>query len=251
MSARALRLLSIRLARHWLLTLIVSILAVFAASYFCFTTTHALESFDTGSCTPLTLDSSGKCVASLQALLNDDQPYLSIPVDGYFGQQTQQAVIDFQAVHHLAMDGVVAGETARAINESSPRPSILSYAAGFVNSRLALSAKLCVTALMMAVTIICLLLRAVRAGSSSLLRIRCALAGLFSALIAANSAAMEILMTEAHGWIDKFLCVILIALAAALLKLLTEMFPPMYDLSAFADPPSPETQPQIKAGYDS
>jgi hypothetical protein len=40
-----LRLLSVSLARHWLQTLIVSVLAVFAASYFYFTSVHALESF--------------------------------------------------------------------------------------------------------------------------------------------------------------------------------------------------------------
>ena len=248
MSVRALLLLSIHLARHWLLTLIISALAVFTASYFYFTTTHALESFDTGSCTPLTLGSSGKCVSSLQELLNADRPYPSIAVDTYFGQQTQQAVIEFQSAHHLAADGVVASETANAINKSSPRPSILSYAAGFVNSRLAVPAKLCVAALMIAVAIMCLLLRAARTGSSSLLRIRCALAGLFAALFAASSTATQSLMAEAHGWVDKFLCIILVALTAALLKLLTEMFP-MSAFSAFADPLSGETQSQIKAGY--
>ena len=189
-------------------------------------------------------------MSSLQELLNADQPYPSIAVDNYLGQQTQQAVIEFQSAHHLVADGVVAGETANAINESSPRPSILSYAFGFVNSRLAVSAKLCVAALMIAVTIICLLLRAARAGSSSLLRIRCALAGLFAALFAASSAATQSLMAEAHGWLDKSLCIILAALTAALLKLLTEMFP-MSAFSAFADPPPAETQSQIKAGYGS
>ena len=188
MPVRALRLLSIRLARRWLLTFIVSILTVFAASYFYFTTMHALESFDTGSCTPLTLNSSGKCVSGLQTLLN---------------------------------------------------------------SQLALSAKLCVAALMIAVTIICLLLRAARAGSDSLLRIRCALAGLFAALIAANSAATESLIAEAHGWVTKLLCIILVALTAALLRLVTEMFPNMSGLSVFADPSSRETQSQVKAEYGS
>jgi hypothetical protein len=250
MSVRTLRLLSIHLARHWLLTLIISILAVFAASYFYFTTTHALESFNARSCTPLALDSSGKCVSSLQELLNANQPYPPIAVDGYFGQQTQQAVIEFQSAHNLATDGVVADKTAGAINESSPRPSILSYAVGFVNSQLAVSAKLFVVALMIAVTIVCLLLRAARAGSSSLLRIRCALAGLFTALIAANSAATQGLMAETHGWVDKFLCIILGALSATLLKLLTEMSP-VPAFSAFAEPPSPETQSRIKAGYGS
>ena len=250
MSVRALRALSIHLARHWLLTLIISMSAIFAASYFYFTTTHSLESFDTGSCTPLSLDYSGKCVSSLQELLNTERPYSLISVDGYFGEQTEQDVAEFQSAHHLAVDGVVAGETANALNESSPRPGILSYAGGFANSRLAVSAKLCVAALLVAVTIICLLLRAARAGSSRLIRIRCALAGLFAALIAANSAATQSLLAEAHGWVDKFLCIILIALTAALLKLLTEMFP-MSAFSAFADPSSPETQSQIRAGYGS
>jgi peptidoglycan hydrolase-like protein with peptidoglycan-binding domain len=116
------------LARHWLLTLIVSILAVFAASYFCFTAVHALESFDTESCTPLALGSSGKCVSSLRALLNRNQPYPAIAVDGYFGPQAKQAAIGFQSAHHLAaVDGVVAGETAGAINKFSPWPMRAGY----------------------------------------------------------------------------------------------------------------------------
>jgi|HubBroStandDraft_6_1064221.scaffolds.fasta_scaffold923923_1 hypothetical protein len=83
-----LRLLSINLARHWLQTLIVSVLAVFAASYFYFMSVHALESFDAGSCTPLAAGDSGKCASSLQALLDDNRPYPGITVDGYFGVQT-------------------------------------------------------------------------------------------------------------------------------------------------------------------
>jgi hypothetical protein len=170
-------------------------------------------------------------------------------IDGYFGQGTQQAVIQFQSTHELTADGVVAGQTAYAINKFSPRPGVLSYAAGFASSKLALSAKLCVAALMIAVTIICLLLRAARAGSGSLLRIRCTLAGLFAALIAANSAATDTLMAEAHGWVAKFWCIILIALTAALLRLLAEMFPGMSPVSPFTDPGSPDTRSHIKAGY--
>jgi len=224
------------LGRHWLLTLIVSILAVFAVSYFYFTAIHALESFDTGSCTPLALGSSGKCVSSLQALLNRNQPYPAIAVDGDFGPQTQQAVIEFQSAYHLAVDGDVASQTAAAINEFSPRPGILSYVAGFVNSQLALSAKLCVAALMTAVTIVCLLLRATHAGFSSLLLIRCALAG----FIAASSEATGTLIAEAHNWVARLLCFIFIALIGALISLLTEMYRGMSASSAFADPPSRE-----------
>ena len=78
-----LRLLSVSLAQHWLQTLIVSVLAVFAASYFYFTNVHALESFDAGSCTPLAAGDPGKCVSDLQALLDDNRPYPGITVDGY------------------------------------------------------------------------------------------------------------------------------------------------------------------------
>lgn len=247
MSVGSFRVLSIYLARRWLLTLIISILAVFTASYFYFTTIHTLESFDTASCTPVSLDSSGKCVSNLQSLLNDNQPYPPIAVDGYFGQQTEQAVIEFQSAHHLTVDGVVAGETANAINEFSSRPSVLSYTTGFANSKLPLSAKLCVAALIIALTIICLLLRAARAGSSRLLRIRHALTGLFAALIAANSAATETLMAEAHGWVAKSFCIMLAALTAALFKLLSEMFTSMPAFPVFADPILPETQPCIEA----
>jgi Putative peptidoglycan binding domain len=251
MSARALRLLPVYLARRWVLTLVVSILTVFTASYFYFTAVHALESFDTESCTPLTLDSPpGECVASLQALLNDDlpYPYPAIAVDGNFGNHTEEAVIEFQSVHHLAVDGIVGGKTADAINEFSPRPSILSYASGFVDTRLALQAKLCVAACTIAVTIMCLLLRAARSGDSSLIRIR-ALAGSFTGLTAANSAAAGTLMTEAHGWVAKFLCIILIALAAVLLELLREILPPISALSRFADHRVQENQSQTEAWY--
>jgi len=58
---------------------------VFAASYFCCTSAHALESFDAGSCTAATAGYSGKCVSNLQALPDDNRPYPGITVDGYFG----------------------------------------------------------------------------------------------------------------------------------------------------------------------
>jgi Putative peptidoglycan binding domain len=245
-----LRLLSISLARRWLLTLIVSELAVFAGSYFYFTAMHALESFDTGSCIPLTLDSSSaECVSSLQALLNDDHLYSTISIDGYFDRPTMEAVIVFQSAHHLTVDGIVGSQTAEAINEFSPRPSALSYADGFVNSKLSLSVKLCVAALMMAVTIICLLLRAARIGPGSRIRIRCCLAGFFAALMAVNSAAAGSLMTEAHSWVAKFFCFVLVGLTAALARLIKEMFPGVTALSDFAGPMSGETQPQMRDTY--
>jgi peptidoglycan hydrolase-like protein with peptidoglycan-binding domain len=55
-----------------------------------------------GSCTPVAAGDSGKSVSSMQALLDDNRPYPGITVDGYFGAQTQQAVVDFQSAHNLA-----------------------------------------------------------------------------------------------------------------------------------------------------
>jgi len=101
------------------------------------------------------------------------------------------------------------------------------------------------------VVIICLLLRAARAFASSLLRIHCARPGLSAALVAANSAATETRLAQARGWAAKFLCIILIALIATLLDLITEVFRAMSGRLAFGDPPSQKTQPQMRAGYGS
>jgi peptidoglycan hydrolase-like protein with peptidoglycan-binding domain len=131
-----LRLPPVSLARQWLQTLIVSVLAVFAASYFYFTSARALARFDAGSYMPLATGDPGKCLSSLEALLDDNRPYPGIIVDGYFGAQTQQAVIDFQSARNLAGGGVVAAQTAHAINEFSPWPSIFSYTAGSADSKL-------------------------------------------------------------------------------------------------------------------
>jgi hypothetical protein len=110
---------------------------------------------------------------------------------------------------------------------------------------------LCVAAFLIAAVIICLLLRAARASASSLLRIRCARPGLSAALFAANSAATETLLAQARGRAAKFLCIILIALIATLLDLIAEAFRAMSGRPAFGDPPSQETQPQIRAWYGS
>jgi hypothetical protein len=64
-------------------------------------------------------------------------------------------------------------------------------------------------------------------------------------------AATEILLAQARGWAAKFLCMILIALIATLLDLLTEVFRAMSGRPAVGDPPSQETQPQMRAAYGS
>jgi hypothetical protein len=49
----------------------------------------------------------------------------------------------------------------------------------------------------------------------------------------------------------KFLCIILIALIATPLDLLTEVFRTISGRPAIGGPPSQETQPQMRAGYGS
>jgi hypothetical protein len=59
------------------------------------------------------------------------------------------------------------------------------------------------------------------------------------------------LLAQARGWTASFLCIILIALIATLLDLLTEVFRIMSGRPAFGGPPWQETQPQTRAGYGS
>lgn len=56
----------------------------------------------------LKLGSTGELVRKLQARLG-------IPVDGIFGPQTEQAVIDFQKAHGLVPDGIVGPKTWAAL----------------------------------------------------------------------------------------------------------------------------------------
>jgi hypothetical protein len=221
MSIRALGQLSTRLATQWWpLTFIVAIMLVFVASYFYVTATHALKSFDSGACGALTIGSEGGCVSSLQTLLDDNQPS-PIVIDGYFGPQTRQAVIAFQSDHQLTVDGIVATETANALNNFSPRPSIFSYASSFFSSRLSWSARLCVMALMATVLTTTVLLKTAH-RYSPIFGIRRFRVGFYGALAAATTTAVSMLLAAVHGWFPKALCIALAALAAALLALLKD-----------------------------
>ena len=64
-------------------------------------------------------------------------------------------------------------------------------------------------------------------------------------------AATETLLAQARGFAAKFLRIILIALIATLLDLLTEVFRVMSGRPAFRGPPWQEAQPQTRAGYGS
>jgi peptidoglycan hydrolase-like protein with peptidoglycan-binding domain len=176
-----------------------------------------------GSCTPLAAGDSGKCVSGLQALLDDNRPYPGITADGYFGAQTQQAVIDFQSAHSLA--GTESWRPrSRTQSTNSPRGRVFSAIRLGSRFEAGPADEAVVAAFLIAVVIICFLLRAASASASSLLRIHCARPGLSAALVAANSAATETRLAQARGWAAKFLCIILIALIATLLDLITEVF---------------------------
>jgi hypothetical protein len=114
----------------------------------------------------------------------------------------------------------VADKTANAINDFSPWPSPLSYAAAFTNSKLPVTAKLSVADVTIAVAIGCLLPRAAWDRPSSRLRFRLPLGALFAGLSTSSAAAGETLRGEVHGALNIFLSIILIGLAAAFFTLL-------------------------------
>lgn len=79
--------------------------------------------------------SSGQSVRELQQLLNA-RGY-SVKVDGQFGDQTRQAVLDYQKKNGLGADGVVGAQTWGKLQSTGEK----SYAAGYSSSQSVLSAK--------------------------------------------------------------------------------------------------------------
>src|SRR5205807_4460468 len=62
----------------------------------------------------------GEAVRKLQALLNEAND-AGLEVDGDFGRLTEQAVRDFEASRHLAVDGIVGVQTWTALVSLPPR----------------------------------------------------------------------------------------------------------------------------------
>lgn len=56
---------------------------------------------------------AGQDVAELQAMLNEQGA--SLDIDGHYGDETRQAVMDFQADNGLAVDGFTGAETWGAL----------------------------------------------------------------------------------------------------------------------------------------
>ena len=68
---------------------------------------------------PVGLTSEGPDVKAAQHLLATKHGY-DLPIDGYFGETTEQAVLDFQMTHGLAADGFIAPDTwSLAVSTSS------------------------------------------------------------------------------------------------------------------------------------
>jgi len=65
----------------------------------------------------LRLNDTGDQVSALQRRLTD-LGYFSGPVTGFFGSQTQSAVINFQQANRLTADGMVGASTASAIGRT-------------------------------------------------------------------------------------------------------------------------------------
>lgn len=68
------------------------------------------------SCSGLRLNSTGSCVRQLQARLDADGASPFVIVDGHFGDETLQAVKDFQRTMGLPADGVVDARTISALD---------------------------------------------------------------------------------------------------------------------------------------
>ena len=63
--------------------------------------------------------SSGDMVKEIQRRLKD-WGYYSGNVDGYYGKQTEDAVIAFQKKHRITVDGIVGSQTAEKLGVSLP-----------------------------------------------------------------------------------------------------------------------------------
>lgn len=94
-------------------------------------TFNALEGFvpvQPGSGSSVSYGDSGARVTELQNLLNDTGYF--VPVTGYFGSQTENAVIAFQRDYGLAVDGVAGPATFSAFGFQPVRPgtgTVLQY----------------------------------------------------------------------------------------------------------------------------
>ncbi|MFW6264308.1 MAG: peptidoglycan-binding domain-containing protein [Cyanobacteriota bacterium] len=71
----------------------------------------------------LTVGSRGQAVAELQKRLKA-LGYFEGPITGYFGEQTQNAVIRFQQEQELRPDGIVGVNTLDALAETVPKESV-------------------------------------------------------------------------------------------------------------------------------
>lgn len=74
------------------------------------------SSFTETSEEPFLLCDSGPAVATIQQLLTDQG--FPVDVDGYYGPDTEAAVISFQESRGLEADGVVGPDTLAALDES-------------------------------------------------------------------------------------------------------------------------------------
>lgn len=60
-------------------------------------------------------NSEGRCVEELQAALNEANATYDLDEDGYFGEQTRIAVLDFQGRNGFGADGIVGQEVTSAL----------------------------------------------------------------------------------------------------------------------------------------
>jgi peptidoglycan hydrolase-like protein with peptidoglycan-binding domain len=82
----------------------------------------------TSNSSSLAFGDRGSAVFELQAALNNSG--YSVPVDGVFGELTQNAVLAFQQDANLFVDGVVGSETLAALNGESAQNDSVEISSG-------------------------------------------------------------------------------------------------------------------------
>jgi len=105
----------------WALILFVLLLTIYGGTYAYEAVTRYGDNVSFTSC-PAVIDygQQGRCVASLQRLLDADPPHARIYHDGIFGPQTLAATREFQSRHGLPADGKADPGTIRMLTALAP-----------------------------------------------------------------------------------------------------------------------------------
>src|SRR6185369_1848325 len=91
----------------WALLGVAIFVTVFGIGYTANTIRHHGDGVSLVACPPyMSLGQRSDCIAGVQRLLDEDPPHAELTHDGFFGPDTQAAIVAFQDMNHLHEDGV-------------------------------------------------------------------------------------------------------------------------------------------------